>query len=338
MPGEGWTAKLATAAWVEDIIRDKIIDGPYRVAKKGSPGRGSRFHPRDYRDLLRIIKLKAQGINHRAAWKAHLWLRGRNYPIGEVRAAFRETQSTLAEKALLDFAPRGRLETRDPFSFSKRYDRRVRQRPDGLLFPELIDILEIAIAFGIDPKLVARTNVDPERIVRELARQTHYPASKLRPAIPELIGAIKHKRPLSALAEQQLRDFGNSKIPQALQDAFLTAPALKDFEGVLSSIGGLIGSFSKPPAPIESFDVADEERWLKVRFFFQGICSGRLEALLRAALSEAPESSRELLRFMLNSTQKQREFALSAPWAKIQTFSGLLHSSVRWHANHNAEQ
>jgi hypothetical protein len=239
LPGSGWTDKVASPAWVEDLIREDIIEGPHPVRKTEGRGLGQRFAPKDYRDLLRIVGLKSQAVSRRSAWIAHLWLAGRDYPIPRVRDAFRAEIQKLAKGALKDFAPRERLNA-EPFG--KRYDRRVRQRNEDSLYPELVDIIEPVAALGIARRFLPQIATKPEDIIRLITEITGSPANNLSPMISELISSLKEARLPSIETQRQLATFvdaiakehglGEILQSQEFADAAAQTPAYDDMGNI----------------------------------------------------------------------------------------------------------
>lgn len=181
LPGD-WSAHLATPAFVADLIKRGIINGPVRVPKSTGVGSAQRFRPRDYRDLLEVISLKSQGIKHRSAWIAHLWLRGHDYPIERFRTALLDEVKTLRKLALADFAPRGRLTT---IPFSKRFDDRVRKRPEGSLAPETTDLFEPLAALMIRPQAGKDVRIDIARASEVVQSMISEPIAGLEEALTD---------------------------------------------------------------------------------------------------------------------------------------------------------
>lgn len=107
IPDGTWTDKTATVSWALDLHKCEILNGPLDVDKAEGAGRGKRYQPRDYRDLLAIIRLKARGIKRRSAWIAHLWLGGHEYPVERFRAALLAEVRAMRKDVIADFAPRG---------------------------------------------------------------------------------------------------------------------------------------------------------------------------------------------------------------------------------------
>src|SRR5580700_4732319 len=108
MPKEGWQPKTATVPFVEDLVKRQIIGGPYRVKKSSGRGWGRRLKPRDYRDLLRIVRLKCLEITRTDFWILHLWLHGRDYPPDVVARAFFNSLGAFLDEAKRDLSPRDR--------------------------------------------------------------------------------------------------------------------------------------------------------------------------------------------------------------------------------------
>lgn len=186
--GDGWTDKLATPAFVADLIKKEIIDGPQSLQKTIGVGKAQRFRPWEYRDLLDIINLKSQGIKHRSAWVAHLWLRGHDYPIERFLAALLKEVKAFRKTALEDFAPNGRLSTK---SFSQRFDERVRKRPEDSLAPETTDIFEPFAALMMRPQAIGEVMVDMPSAAEFVQSMFPNKIDGLEETLTELFDAFK---------------------------------------------------------------------------------------------------------------------------------------------------
>lgn len=329
LSGSGWTDKLASSPWVEDLIREGIISGPHRVRKTEGRGLGQRFAARDYRALLRIIDLKSQGINRRSAWVAHLWLSGRDYPIASVRAAFRAEIRKIARTALLDFAPRERLRTQP---FGKRYDRRVRQRREDSIFPELVDIIEPFAALGISKRFLPQIGTNPDDVARLISEITGSSADHLSPAIAEMISSLKEgrlpssesQREIQTLLETAARDQGIEVILQSQEFAEAAAQAPVNVEGTLGTF-----SVTEQSTLLRTIDAATERQWEITRGMFMVVCSGQLEHNFSDAIAQVAPKHQQALQLTANATRWQRKLARGTPWVRLHLFVQYLHDLVQ---------
>lgn len=329
LPGAGWTDKLASPSWVEDLIREDIIGGPYPVRKIEGRGVGQRFSPRDYRDLLRTLTLKSHGVNRHSAWIAHLWLAGRDIPISRVRDAFRTEAQRVAKGALKDFAPRERLYT-EPFG--KKYERRIRARKGQSLYPELTDIIEPMAAFGISKRFLSQIATKPEDITRLITEVTGFSANDLSTAIAEMISSLKEGRPPSPDAQQEMQHFielvareqGLEVILQSQEFAEAAAQAPANLEGILGTF-----SVKQPSTLLRTISAATDRQWHITRGMFTAVCSGQLERAFSGALAEATPEHQQLLQLSLSATRQQRELARGTPWVRLHLFVHYLHDLVQ---------
>jgi hypothetical protein len=326
LPGDGWTESLATRPWVESLFPD-VISGPEQVKKRSGPGQGRRFRPRDYRDLLRVIRLKARGVKHHDDWIAHLWLWGRDYPIDRVRNTFSTVVAGLARQSLLDLAPTQRLR---PEKFSAKYDRRVRQRPEGLIFQEGVDVLEPFVAFAFGPEFARHVKPDVAKMAAFLAEGSDCSAEELEPAIDELITTMKeNKQQLSSEANQRLWKLVSSSLPSSLLHMLLSAPAVAEFQHSFQAVPGTLGTFGKRSTILESLHLATEEQWHRARRMFTSIWSGNVELMLSEIAEDIPPEDKPLLEFLSAGGNIQRRMATQAPWLRLHLFSLHLHHLVR---------
>jgi hypothetical protein len=323
LPGAGWTDKLASVPWVEDLIREKIVCGPYPVDKAEGGGRGQRFLPRDYRDLLRIIRLKARGMHRRSAWIAHLWLAGRNYPIDRVRAAFHSEISKVAQEALRDLAPRGRLHARGQ-PFGRRYDRRIRKRQDNKFFPELVDIIEPLAALGISPRFLSEIGTDPKEVTKLIAETTGYPAERLAPAVEELVAATKEDRNLSPQTQEEFQNLLSVVGRQTRLEGFLSSTEFAESTAQASTkFSGILGTFSPggESTLLQVIEAATEQQWILTRSAFAEVCSGIVEHSWSLALERVEsEEDKQAIRLSIQGARSHRELARGTPWVRLHLF------------------
>jgi hypothetical protein len=329
LPGEGWTDKLASPPWVEDLIREGIIGGPHPIRKIEGRGLGQRFAPRDYRDLLRTISLKSQGEGRRSAWVAHLWLAGRDYPISRVRDAFHAEIQKLTRGALKDLAPRERLNTQP---FGERFDRRIRQRKEDTLYPELVDIIEPMAAWGIARRYLPQIGTNPSAIAKMISEITGSPAEPLSAAIAEMVSSLKEGRSLSLQAQREIQTFLQATIRDHGLEALLQSQEYADAVSEASAnLEGSLGTFSvkEQSTLLCSIDAATERQWEITRAMFRDICSGQIERGFAMAAAEASPKYREPLKLASLASGQHRQLARGTPWVRLYLFVHCLHDLVK---------
>ena len=316
MPGDGWTEKLASERFVRDLIDRKIIGGPVEVDKTSGPGRGRRFRPRDYHDLLELIRFKALGAHRRDAWIVRLWLRGHDYLFDRVKdSLIREVGSAL-DIVQDDFAPTGRWTE----SFSKKYDRRVRQRPEGTLFPELTDTLEPIAAHMMRPDIVPEIEPRIEAIASTFAEATGTPPKELQELLDTAFRAMKNNEPLDDAYATRAYDFFTSQFPPEFIDNLCETDAEGNSEivSLVDTLHGLYGDGNSPAKLMHMLEAAKVDHFGRARKRVTGILSGELESLLDRALPEAPLHVHEMFEALRNDARRSRRMMRVNPWIMME--------------------
>lgn len=160
------TAGRSRRDWVRDLIQQKLFDGPYPVDKSSGPGRGGRFAPRDYRALIEILSLRQRGAKHRRTWLVWLWLRGRDYPLGDVRAAAAADVAGTLKTLLAELNPSGR--STEPFVV--KYRRNVARKRAESPFPDLGGLEEYLAALMVRPHEAAQMSINPNDVAAMMSR------------------------------------------------------------------------------------------------------------------------------------------------------------------------
>lgn len=183
--GIDWRENLATTAFVRSLIKNKIINGP---AHEGSKSKGagvrSRFNPRDYRDLLEVIRLKSRGVKRRNAWILHLWLRGHDYPMSRVRTALVAEALRVADQAVREIAPTGR--------FRGDFNRRVqRVAAKAGKHGKHDDLLAFAYAMMVRPSEVRNLRITPAAVADLLCEGTALNRTAVQPVAESILESMK---------------------------------------------------------------------------------------------------------------------------------------------------
>lgn len=147
---------------VRDLVRNKLIGPTYEVDKSSGRGRGRRFKPPDYRDLIEILHLRANGHIHRRRWLLWLWLQGRSFPLDRLRAALAAEITAHTRLLLAQINPTGRL-TEDVLN---KYRRNVRGKAGPSPFPDLGKLDEVIATLMMRPGDAAKVPIDTEAFVK----------------------------------------------------------------------------------------------------------------------------------------------------------------------------
>jgi len=173
------TVGRSRRAWVRDLVRQKLFDGPYPVDKSSGPGRGVRFAPRDYHALLEILSLCQRGVKHRRTWLVWLWLRGRDYPLGDVRAAVAADVAATLKVLRAELNPSGR--STEPFVV--KYRRNVAAKRAESPFPDLGGLEEYLAALMMRPHEAAQMSIDLNDVAAMMASAFDVPETDIRQVI-----------------------------------------------------------------------------------------------------------------------------------------------------------
>ncbi len=313
MPGEGWTKKLASKRFVLDLVEREIINGPAEIDKAAGPGRGRRFQPRDYHDLLELIRFKALGASLRDAWIVRLWLRGHVYPFERVKAALlREIESKL-DTVQADFAPTGRWT--EPFSV--KYDRRIRQRPEDTLYPELIDPMEPIAAHMMRPDVVPEIQLRTESIASTFAEVSQFPETELRELLDASMSAIR-----SGSIDEGFKAKALGFLQTQLSDEFIEAGFKPDANGrsevenLFETLHGIYGDGSQAKLT-RMLERATEDDFRRAQQLVAGILSGKLEVAIHQALPHVPPDHRQMFGYLCTEARRNRLMMRNNPWVMM---------------------
>ncbi len=268
-----WPEAAISPAFVEDLIREGIINGPKPVQKREGRGKGRRFEPRDYRELLEVIRVKLSGVKHRSGWIVHLWLRGHEYPIEVVRRALIDEVHATIDIAMRDFAPTRRFT--EPFGV--KFDRRVRRAGDEN--DVTWDFLEPLVAKMIRPNAITEITPNVGRMVDDLASISGIEADLLKSALTETLEAVKggpNPSRQSCATLQQM--FAPTPVGQLIKLMLTADPgAIQKAE---AGIHGLIDDGAGRSGMVDAIRNAPEATLRRVRHLWVAIRSGSLEKLL----------------------------------------------------------
>lgn len=312
MPGDGWTDKLASPRFVLDLIERKIINGPVEIDKASGPGRGRRFRPRDYHDLLELIRFKALGANRRDAWIVRLWLRGHDYPFERAKESLIREVGSALDTAQADFAPTGRWTE----SFSVKYDRRVRQRSEGILYPELTDTFEPIAAHMMRPDIIREIEPRTEAIASTVAEATNVDQSELQELLDTVVEAMKKNEPLDEAVQTKILGLAKSQLPPEFVDGLFKTDAegnseIGDLVDTLHDLYGDGHSHAKLMRMLEEATVAHFKR---ARKLIMAILAGDLESLINRASPDLPSGVRETLEISRADARRNRRQMRDNPW------------------------
>lgn len=328
--GVGWTDKLATPAFVADLIKKEIINGPESHQKTVGVGKAQRFLPRDYRDLLDVINLKSQGVKHKSAWISHLWLRGHDYPIERFRAALLAEVKSFRKTALEDYAPRGRLSTK---SFSERFDERVRKRPEDSLAPETTDIFEPLAALMMRPQAVGEVVVDVPRAAELVQSMFENKIDGLEETLGELFDAFRTgATTISPDTESRLRDM-IAQTPLAGFVEYLEndVQAQQQFAEIPARLRGTLDdgrNGAETSALINTVKKASDEAFMTARKWYTGVRSGDIEAKMRAAIPDVTPQDAAILNLLADGARVNRQIISTNPKFAIHMFVNFVHTEV----------
>lgn len=313
----GWNEGAITPAFVEDLIREDIINGPYAVTKSAGRGKGRRFAPRDYRDLLEVIKLKLTGLKHRRTWLFHLWLRGHCYPIEEVRRALVDEVHIAIDLLKSDIAPTGRWT--EPFGV--KYDRRVRKSEGA--DEGLSDLMELLAAKMLRPAAVQEITPSAERIAFEVASMSEVDASTLLPAIANLVEAVKGTEQMkTGSADVLMHALSTTSLGQTAVTLIRANPG--DIDKLEHDLEGSIDDGSGRSKLLDTVRSASEERFLAVRRFWRATNSGQIESVTRRFREECTTEAIPFLDFIEPMLRNQRLVNRSNPHLTAYLFATYL--------------
>lgn len=280
-----------------DLIKDRVVHGPAHVRKASGAGQGRRFAPRDYRDLLEVIILKASGTKRRSAWIAQLWFRGHDYPLERVRAAFKAEVNVKRKAILENPAPTGRWT--EPFGV--KYDRRVRRRsdrPDDQT-PEFVEIGEVLSAMMVRPSALSDIDPDVGIIARSLVADTPLASEEvaLEAALHQVLDAIRTGAPSipDSAALTLSRLVSATPIGPFVQSLFADPDAAKSMEQLSNNVVGLIDDGHGHSKLIDAIDAAAADDFEVTRRWYRGLRSGRIARALEDAVSTASDGDEEML-------------------------------------------
>lgn len=309
-----WPEDAISTFFVEDLIKEHIINGPYSVQKAEGRGRGRRFHPRDYRDLLEVIRVKLSGIKHRSGWILHLWLRGHEYPIEDVRRYLLDELQASMEIVKKDFAPTGRFT--EPFS--EKYNRRVREAEGR--FDAMSDIVEMIAPRMIRPQAIEQINPNIDRMADEFAGFFGVEAGTLKPIISEFVEAAKGRPTFSASSAELMMGLLQSGPVAQLMPLLMNAPPqlVQEFE---SSLTGCIDDGAGHSTLVEAVRQAPDKKLLHARRFWRASRSGQITIELNRGRSQCQPEHMPIIDALTPVMLSQRHINRCHPSMTAYTFS-----------------
>jgi hypothetical protein len=291
------TAGRSRRAWVRDLVRRKLFDGPYPVDKSSGPGRGVRFAPRDYRALLEILSLRQRGVKHRRTWLVWLWLRGRDYPLVDVRAAAAADVAATRKAMLAELNPSGR--STEPFVV--KYRRNVAPQRADSPFPDLGGLDEYLAALMVRPHEAAQMSINMDDLAAMMSIAFDVPDTEMREAFRKLTAAPPEQ------SQQAFRDF---------VDLVPLGPMRTMFEALANSepadlpqppqLAGLLDDGRGRSALLVALKSASDEQVSRARREIQLLRTGTFESELRQAAEGAPEADAQVLLFWADWARSQR--------------------------------
>jgi hypothetical protein len=319
MPGKGWTKKLASPRFVLDLIEHDIINGPAEVDKASGPGRGRRFLPRDYHELLEVIRFKALGASWRDAWIVRLWLRGHDYPFDTVKTSLIQELRSILGKVHADFAPTGRWT--EPFPV--KYDRRVRHPAQGEPHAELIDAMEPLAMLMTRPDLVHQLELNPDAFLPTLVEATGRSEDELRPLFDSMAESLKANRPPDPTAMAKINEIMRSQLPpNIVNQALKPDPSgLNEIDKLVTRMHGLYGDGATDPKIIRMLERATAEHFERARKLIRATLTGLIERAVRSILPTVPLEDRPLVEYCCSDAQRSRNKMRHNPWIMMQTLA-----------------
>ena len=324
--GQPWTDKLASPAFVADLIKHGIINGPKSIPKKFGSGNAQRFEPRDYRDLLKIVNLKSQGIKHRSSWIVHLWLSGREYPMENLRAALLKEVKSIRKNALDDFAPRGRLSTG---VFAKRLNERIRR--DGH-YDETPQIFAAIATLMMRPQEAGNVTPAGSQTLDFLIGLAPIEGSGLSPELVKFLETIKNGNPIGADMGQRIESF----VQQTPTDGILrsvqaNAELQKQFTELPARLRGVLDdgrNGNETSALIDTIKKAPSAAFYSARTWFRAIRNGKIEHLLSNDIRDATPSEIDFIETLITVAGTQRNIIRTNPTLAIHIFSTFVHTQL----------
>jgi hypothetical protein len=309
-----WPEDSITVAFVEDLLREKIINGPEPVQKREVRGKGQRFKPRDYRELLEVIRLKLGSMKHRSGWLFHLWLRGHEYPIEDVRRALVDEVQVTIRTIMKDLAPTGRFT--EPFGV--KFDRRVRRvaGEDDVIS----DFMEPLVAKMVRPNGITEITPNIGRMATELAAIGTIDVTALQQALTDFVAALKGSSSVSAESFTTLTSAFRSTPFGHMFDLMMSA-SVTDMQQMETAMHGAIDDGTGRSKLVDAIREAPESKLQAVRRLWAAIRSGFLETSLSQWLPSCPSHLRPAFQSMRVWAKQQRLTNRNNPKLAPYTFA-----------------
>lgn len=329
MPCRDWQRTLASPRFAQDVIDQKIIDGPHRRSKAGDVGQAQRLHPRDYRDLLRIIRLKAQGIKHRDGWLFYLWLYGRDYPFERVRAACTGLYQAQVKTALKDIAPTGRWT--EPIG--TKYARRVKHNPSQTPNLDAADLFEPIMAAMLLPSQIDSIHPDTAKIAETIIFSSNAAniANMLSKADVEktLNILLNHVRADKLLDESEQQNVLGLVGPLAGAFKLGDASPMYDFGlHYAHKLHGFMTDYRGNSRMLAALKEASQEDYEKARRTLHQLRPGKVRRFMNEVLKVSPEHERKTLDAALALSKLIWDNIRNNPASAIIIFAAALEDNV----------
>ncbi len=305
-----WNPKLATPDFIRSLIKKKIIAGPrHEGGKAEGPGVRSRFAPRDYRDLIEVIRLKSRGVTRRKAWILHLWLRGHEYPMLRVRDALLSETRRRVTATMREIAPTGR--------FTRKFVRRARRASPELAKPGY-EILALCYALMTRPSEIQNVEIDAEGLAGFICEDTSTPTSDALPLIESLVTAIR----AGATSIDPEVESGLISLFQGSPYGRRALETIKNHpnpEGILNRLHGMFADNRGHSRLLNAIERATEQDLLRARAWHNFIRRVSLSAV-RASLAEVSADERRRLELMLEMLVDFRRLMFAGPDVEAYLF------------------
>lgn len=282
---------------VRDLVRNKLIAHTYEVHKRAGRGRGRRFKPADYRDLMEILRLRADGHVHRRRWLIWLWLRGRSFPLDRVRDALTAEIAAHTKTILAQLHPTGRL-TEDLLT---KYRRNIGGKKSQTRFPDIGNLDEVMAMLMLRPHDAANVPVDTEAFVRLASETLGIDEAVMRKGFNDFGPASgKDMATATAAFAQLMPDRATRAVFAGLAQAGPSA-----LSGI-DALAGLIDDGTGRSALLPALTAATDAQLLAARREVRFVRTGILEDAFRKTVGELEHADEIAL------------LAFAADWARTQ--------------------
>ncbi len=286
----------ATRAWVRDLVREGIIDGPQSGPKAAGRGRRERFSPRDYGDLIETMRLRSGGAIHRSTWLVWHWLRGRDYPIPIVREALATDLRRNLSEIRRQFAPTGR----DTEPFITKFRRNIAPQRAQSPFPDLGPLSEPLAALMFRPSEAKNVPLDLDSLVEFAAEALGLDARQFRTAID-----AGYASPQTDTATA-LRAFSDALPESDFAALVRTFAEVVPREVKMPNLVGMLDDGFGHSNLEHALDRATDDELRRIRTIVRSIRTGQFEIEVRSAQVTVPSNGGIALNWLGNWARLQR--------------------------------